>query len=420
MEEGAKRKREAEPLASASASSAAAASSTAAGLDAAAVAAAGRGGDAAKAEASRGAVNRDLHTKSLEQRNEIMFLPVHNDGRPESMIYMIHLKNIFCRQLPRMPKEYIARLVLDRNHRGLALVRKDVEPAKGRPDAMRHKVIGGILFRPFFEQRFAEIVFLAVTNQEQVKGYGSRLMNHLKQHVKTLTPPITHFLTYADNYATGYFRKQGFTKNLTMDVSNWVGWIKDYDGGTLMECRINMDLDYLDLPNILKRQKECVAEKVKQRSNSHVVYDGYDGVSGSSPLKVEDIRGVKESGFELKQSARPRDAASQRKHRLQAILGSVLRETQRHSHSWPFLDPVNTDEVPDYLTHIKDPIDLTTIESRLSTGSYYLSKEMFTADMVRMCNNCRIYNEKGSVWYNCAQVLEAYIRQKLEQDSAVL
>ena len=30
-----------------------------------------------------------------------------------------------------------------------------------------------------------------------------------------LPNPITHFLTYADNYAVGYFRKQGFTKEVT-------------------------------------------------------------------------------------------------------------------------------------------------------------------------------------------------------------
>ena len=31
------------------------------------------------------------------------------------------------------------------------------------------KVVGGICFRPFYSQRFAEIVFLAITSSEQVK-----------------------------------------------------------------------------------------------------------------------------------------------------------------------------------------------------------------------------------------------------------
>ena len=44
-----------------------------------------------------------------------------------------------------------------------------------------------------------------------------------------LTIFVSH--RYADNYAIGYFKKQGFTKQVTMDRSRWVGYIKDYDGG---------------------------------------------------------------------------------------------------------------------------------------------------------------------------------------------
>lgn len=42
------------------------------------------------------------------------------------------------------------------------------------------KVIGGICFRVFEPERFAEIAFLAITSNEQVRGYGTRLMNKLK------------------------------------------------------------------------------------------------------------------------------------------------------------------------------------------------------------------------------------------------
>jgi histone acetyltransferase len=45
-----------------------------------------------------------------------------------------------------------------------------------------------------------------------------------------------HFLTYADNYATGYFQNQGFTKEITLDKSIWMGYIEDYEGGTLIDA----------------------------------------------------------------------------------------------------------------------------------------------------------------------------------------
>lgn len=56
-------------------------------------------------------------------------------------------------------------------------------------------------------QRFGEIAFCAITADEQVKGYGTRLMNHLKHHARDVDG-LTHFLTYADNNAVGYFVKQ--------------------------------------------------------------------------------------------------------------------------------------------------------------------------------------------------------------------
>jgi histone acetyltransferase len=61
---------------------------------------------------------------------------------------------------------------------------------------------------------------------------------------------------YADNYAIGYFKKQGFTKQVYMNRRRWYGYIKDYDGGTLMECAVNKNIDYLDVPMMIQKQKE--------------------------------------------------------------------------------------------------------------------------------------------------------------------
>ena len=53
------------------------------------------------------------------------------------MKMLIDLKNIFSRQLPKMPKEYIVKLVFDRNHESMVILKED------------SKVIGGICFRVF-------------------------------------------------------------------------------------------------------------------------------------------------------------------------------------------------------------------------------------------------------------------------------
>lgn len=69
-------------------------------------------------------------------------------------------------------------------------------------------------------QRFGEIAFCAITADEQVKGYGTRLMNHLKQYARDVDG-LTHFLTYADNNAVGYFIKQ-VRLSIFMIIIIWV------------------------------------------------------------------------------------------------------------------------------------------------------------------------------------------------------
>jgi Acetyltransferase (GNAT) family len=104
---------------------------------------------------------------------------------------LIDLKNIYGKQLPNMPKEYIVRLVFDRNHKSLVALKEGT-------------VIGGITYRVFARQQLSEVAFCAVSSSEQVKGYGTRLMNKLKACVlsrfstallPTSCVPLTHRVT---------------------------------------------------------------------------------------------------------------------------------------------------------------------------------------------------------------------------------
>ncbi|XP_039114878.1 histone acetyltransferase GCN5-like [Dioscorea cayenensis subsp. rotundata] len=125
----------------------------------------------------------------------------------------------------------ISFLILDffRSHKSMMVIR-------------HNNVVGGITYRPYTSQRFGEIAFCAITADEQVKGYGTRLMNHFKQHARDVDGFI-HFLTYADNNAVGYFIKQGFTK-------------ETHIGERLMARAID--------------------EKIRELSNYHFVYLGID------------------------------------------------------------------------------------------------------------------------------------------------
>ncbi|CDH52509.1 gcn5p [Lichtheimia corymbifera JMRC:FSU:9682] len=325
---------------------------------------------------------------------------VQNDGRPESMKLLTDLKNIFQKQLPKMPKEYIGRLIYDRAHLTMALLRDE------------KKIIGGICYRPFESQEFAEIVFCAIASTEQVKGYGSYLMNHLKDYIKQNTN-MMHFLTYADNYAIGYFRKQGFTTEITLDRRKWVGYIKDYEGGTIMQCTMVPKVEYCRVKETLTMQKKAVQEKIKENSSSYVIYDGIDmpvGEDGKRRIDPLDVPGVRESGWTPEMdviSNRPRHPPhyNQMRH--------LVSELRSHAHAWPFVEAVNADEVIDYYDIIKEPMDLTQLEENVEKDQY-ITMDEFVTDVQKIFDNCRLYNGEHTNYGRCANRLETYFNERLQ------
>lgn len=52
----------------------------------------------------------------------------------------------------------------------------------------------------------------------------------------------------------------------------WHGYIKDYDGGTLMECVLHPNIAYAHFPQLVSAQRSALDARVRQVSNSHIVY----------------------------------------------------------------------------------------------------------------------------------------------------
>lgn len=96
--------------------------------------------------------------------DNLKYCVVENDGKPDSCVKLIGLKSLFAKQLPKMPRPYIARLVFDRRHKSLAILSDDPQHKGGDEE-----IIGAICYRGFSEMRFAEIAFCAVNSSHQVK-----------------------------------------------------------------------------------------------------------------------------------------------------------------------------------------------------------------------------------------------------------
>ncbi|OWZ24675.1 hypothetical protein PHMEG_000197 [Phytophthora megakarya] len=75
-----------------------------------------------------------------------------------------------------------------------------------------------------------------------------------------------------------------------------------------------------------------------------------------------------------------------------------------------FQQPVDVEEVPDYLNFITNPMDLGTISTRLGRESYYIGPSavsLFASDVRLVFHNCKTYNAEGSdIW----RVAEALLR----------
>ena len=174
------------------------------------------------------------------------------------------------------------------------------------------------------------------------------------------------------NNAVGYFEKQGFTKEIMMEREKWNGYIKEYDGGTIMECQLDGHISYVDFVNQIREQRKVVEAKVREMSTAHKVYPGLkdhfnpkteDGKY--TPIDVKHIKGLKEAKWEAPEMPKFRlvypgcgDGLPTREN-LHKFMRALVNIIQAHADVWPFVGPVNPMEVPDYYEIVKDPVSYT-------------------------------------------------------------
>ena len=72
---------------------------------------------------------RDKNIKIQEEKGLFEFLVIRNTGENDqenlnNMKLLTDLKNIIAKQLPKMPKEYIVRLVFDKHHESMIILKR--------------------------------------------------------------------------------------------------------------------------------------------------------------------------------------------------------------------------------------------------------------------------------------------------------
>ncbi|KAK3101036.1 hypothetical protein FSP39_000430 [Pinctada imbricata] len=95
-----------------------------------------------------------------------------------------------------------------------------------------------------------------------------------------------------------------------------------------------------------------------------------------------------------------------------SVCEQIIANTMKHKKCWPFLNPVNKKEVPDYYEIIKHPLDFQIVKDRLQCLVYGSVDEVL--DDVRLIfNNAETYNQEGSDILECLQEVEAYFSAEM-------
>lgn len=165
---------------------------------------------------------------------------------------------------------------------------------------------------------------------------------------------------------------------------------QEYDGGTLMESILAVGTLPADFPRVIRAQREAVEAKIREMTNSDTIYPGLAAFREGgarragdifAPVAPDSIPGVREAGW-TPMPMRFRivlpgcgDGTPTRAnlHRFMRAIHTMVTE---HADGWPFLEPVDGEEVTDYYEIVKEPIDLRLILERIQVGDYYITLEV--------------------------------------------
>ncbi|KAJ8924480.1 hypothetical protein NQ315_007277 [Exocentrus adspersus] len=97
-----------------------------------------------------------------------------------------------------------------------------------------------------------------------------------------------------------------------------------------------------------------------------------------------------------------------------AALQELLSEVMKHKDAWPFIRPVQKNEVPDYYDVISKPMDFGTIKYKLNMGEYNEDSQLMQ-DAVLVFENCNTYNHSDADVYKCGVRLLKCFEKKAKE-----
>ncbi|KAL9264434.1 Bromodomain and PHD finger-containing protein [Drosera capensis] len=150
----------------------------------------------------------------------------------------------------------------------------------------------------------------------------------------------------------------------------------------------------------------------KRRNNRKRKFEGVSEGSGNVKAENHDPAGNAHEGAKFEDG--PLTPLPDKK-----LLLFILDRLQKKDTYGVFADPVDPEELPDYHEVIDEPMDFSTVRSKLDRGAYaYL--EQFEKDIFLICSNAMRYNAPDTVYFRQARSIQELAKKDFEnlmQDS---
>ncbi|XP_069617493.1 tyrosine-protein kinase BAZ1B [Ranitomeya imitator] len=121
---------------------------------------------------------------------------------------------------------------------------------------------------------------------------------------------------------------------------------------------------------------------------------------------------AQENGADVDEVIRQSKPTSRRQNQELQKCDEILSKLIKYRFSWPFREPVNTDDDEAYLKVVATPMDFQTMQSKCSCGNYQTVQE-FLNDLKMVFGNAELYYEPGSQQISCLEKTEQCVKDLL-------
>ncbi|KAF4350904.1 hypothetical protein F8388_017930 [Cannabis sativa] len=161
-----------------------------------------------------------------------------------------------------------------------------------------------------------------------------------------------------------------------------------------------------------KRKKRRISSG---REDEVVVDDNDDDDGGGDDEEEEEARSRKVDSKRLDSvSGTPSDPQSGIPFPEKKTLELILDKLQKKDTYGVYAEPVDLDELPDYLDVIDHPMDFATVRKNLANGSYS-TLEQFESDIFLICSNAMQYNAPETIYHKQARTIQELAKKKFEK-----